>query len=82
MAQLDAWQRQGRRVLVSCALGYSRSALVAAAWLARRQGLRDAGAALALLREHRPAVVLGREHAEALQRCLDRPAMPEPDDGR
>jgi hypothetical protein len=27
-------------------------------------------------------VVLGREHAEALQRCLDRPAMPEPDDGR
>ncbi|MGX6564656.1 phosphatase PAP2/dual specificity phosphatase family protein [Cupriavidus necator] len=82
VAQLDAWQRQGRRVLVSCALGYSRSALVAAAWLARRQGLRDAGAALALLREHRPAVVLGREHAEALQRCLDRPAMPEPDDGR
>lgn len=82
VAQLDAWHRQGRRVLVSCALGYSRSALVAAAWLARRQGLRDAGAALAALRQHRPAVVLGREHAEALQRCLDRPAMPEPDDGR
>ncbi|SPR96755.1 phosphatase PAP2/dual specificity phosphatase family protein [Cupriavidus taiwanensis] len=82
VTQLDAWQRQGRRVLVSCALGYSRSALVAAAWLARRQGLRDAGAALAALRQHRPAVVLGQEHAEALQRWLDRAAMQEPGDGR
>ncbi|ULX54254.1 serine/threonine protein phosphatase [Cupriavidus taiwanensis] len=82
VAQLDAWQRQGRRVLVSCALGYSRSALVAAAWLARRQGLRDAGAALAALRQHRPAVVLGPEHAEALRRCLDRAATQEPGDGR
>ncbi|SOY47324.1 putative protein phosphatase (S/T or Tyr) [Cupriavidus taiwanensis] len=82
VAQLDAWQRQGRRVLVSCALGYSRSALVAAAWLARRQALRDAGAALAALRQHRPAVVLGQEHAEALQRWLDRAAMQEKSDGR
>ncbi|SOY44793.1 phosphatase PAP2/dual specificity phosphatase family protein [Cupriavidus taiwanensis] len=82
VAQLDAWQRQGRRVLVSCALGYSRSALVAAAWLARRQRVRDAGAALAALRQHRPAVVLGREHADALQRFLDRDATREIDDGR
>ncbi|WP_454710843.1 phosphatase PAP2/dual specificity phosphatase family protein [Cupriavidus nantongensis] len=82
VAQLDAWQRQGRRVLVSCALGYSRSALVAAAWLARRQGVRDAGTALAALRQHRPAVVLGREHADALQRFLDRGATQEPGDGR
>lgn len=82
VAQLDAWQRQGRRVLVSCALGYSRSALVAAAWLARRQRVRDAGTALAALRQHRPAVVLGREHADALQRFLDRDATRETDDGR
>ncbi|CAM3199078.1 phosphatase PAP2/dual specificity phosphatase family protein [Cupriavidus taiwanensis] len=82
VAQLDAWQRQGRRVLVSCALGYSRSALVAAAWLARRQRVRDAGTALAALRQHRPAVVLGREHAGALQRFLDRDATRETDDGR
>ncbi|NOV26837.1 phosphatase PAP2 family protein [Cupriavidus necator] len=82
VTQLDTWQRQGRRVLVSCALGYSRSALVAAAWLARQQGLRDAGAALAVLRRHRPAVVLGREHADALQRWLDRAATQEPGDGR
>lgn len=81
VTQLDAWQQQGRRVLVSCALGYSRSALVAAAWLARRQGLRDAGAALAALRQHRPAVVLGSDHAEALQRCLDRATTQEPGDG-
>lgn len=82
VAQLDAWQRQGRSVLVSCALGYSRSALVAAAWLARRQRVRDAGTALAALRQHRPAVVLGREHADALQRFLDRDATRETDDGR
>lgn len=82
VAQLDVWQQQGRRVLVSCALGYSRSALVAAAWLARRQGVRDAGTALAALRQHRPAVVLGREHADALQRFLDRGATQEPGDGR
>ncbi|AGW90690.1 MULTISPECIES: phosphatase PAP2/dual specificity phosphatase family protein [Cupriavidus] len=82
VAQLEAWQAQGRRVLVSCALGYSRSALVAAAWLARRQGLRDADAALAALRAHRPAVVLGREHAEALQRWLDHPPVPEAGDAR
>lgn len=82
VTQLDRWQRQGRRVLVSCALGYSRSALVAAAWLAWRQGQRDAGAALAALRQHRPAVVLGQEHAEALQRWLDHAAMQEPGDGR
>ncbi|WP_455282148.1 phosphatase PAP2/dual specificity phosphatase family protein [Cupriavidus necator] len=82
VAQLEAWRAQGRRVLVSCALGYSRSALVAAAWLARRQGLGDADAALAALRVHRPAVVLGREHAEALQRWLDHTPLPEPGHAR
>ncbi|BDB24468.1 phosphatase PAP2/dual specificity phosphatase family protein [Cupriavidus sp. P-10] len=82
VAQLDAWHVQGRRILVSCALGYSRSALVAAAWMARRQGLRAAPAALAALRAHRPAVVLGREHAAALQAWLDQYPAPEAADGR
>lgn len=78
--QLEAWHAQGRRVLISCALGYSRSALVAAAWLARRRQLRDAGAALAALRELRPMVVLGPAHAEALQRWLDDDATRRHDD--
>ncbi|MBP0618700.1 phosphatase PAP2/dual specificity phosphatase family protein [Cupriavidus consociatus] len=82
VAQLDAWHAQGRRILVSCALGYSRSALVAAAWMARRQGVRDAAAALAALRAHRPAVVLGREHAAALQAWLDQYPTAEAADGR
>ncbi|WP_434033931.1 phosphatase PAP2/dual specificity phosphatase family protein [Cupriavidus sp. a3] len=82
VAQLDAWHAQARRILVSCALGYSRSALVAAAWMARRQGLRAAPAALAALRAYRPAVVLGREHAEALQAWLDQYPTLEAADGR
>lgn len=74
VAQLDAWHAAGRHVLVSCALGYSRSAMVVTAWLARRQGSPDAvaavDAALAHLRTHRPAVVLGDAHADALRRWL------------
>ncbi len=81
VAQLDAWQAAGRRVLVSCALGYSRSAMVVAAWLARRQGGADAAAAveaaLAHLRTHRPAVVLGDAHADALRRWVAQGRIPE-----
>ncbi|WP_354682327.1 phosphatase PAP2/dual specificity phosphatase family protein [Cupriavidus necator] len=78
VSQLDQWHAEGRRVLVSCALGYSRSALVGAAWLARQRGLSDAEAALAALREHRPAVVLSPEHARTLQGWLDSLPTMEP----
>lgn len=81
VAQLDAWHAAGRHVLVSCALGYSRSAMVVAAWLARRQGDTDAAAAveaaLAHLRTSRPAVVLGDAHADALRRWLVQTHAPE-----
>ncbi|WP_454726108.1 MULTISPECIES: phosphatase PAP2/dual specificity phosphatase family protein [Cupriavidus] len=68
VAILDAWHSQGRKVLVCCALGYSRSALVAAAWLATRA----AGEPLALLRERRPQVVLGPDSVAALAEFIGR----------
>ena len=72
VAVLDTWHRDGRKVLVCCALGYSRSALVAAAWLAGRAGAHDAGQALALLRKGRPAVVLGPDSVDALSQFVGR----------
>ncbi|WP_420995330.1 phosphatase PAP2/dual specificity phosphatase family protein [Cupriavidus sp. 30B13] len=65
---LDAWHGQGRKVLVCCALGYSRSALVAAAWLA----VRAPGEPLALLRKGRPQVVLGADSVAALADFIGR----------
>lgn len=72
VAVLEAWHRDGRNVLVCCALGYSRSALVAAAWLAGHAGAHDAGQALALLRKGRPAVVLGPDSVAALSHFIRR----------
>ncbi|WP_454733176.1 MULTISPECIES: phosphatase PAP2/dual specificity phosphatase family protein [Cupriavidus] len=68
VAILEAWHGQGRKVLVCCALGYSRSALVAAAWLAARA----TGEPLALLRERRPQVVLGADSVAALAAFIGR----------
>jgi protein-tyrosine phosphatase/membrane-associated phospholipid phosphatase len=67
---LSDFQRAGYPVLVCCALGYSRSALVAAAWLARHEGLRDAQQAVARLRACRPQVTLGADSMAALESCI------------
>lgn len=53
-------------LLVCCALGYSRSACAVAAWLLLSARVDSVDAALALLREKRPQVVLGPEHRAAL----------------
>jgi protein-tyrosine phosphatase len=66
VAIVEEWHRAGRTVLVCCALGYSRSALVAAAWLSGHLGLSDPSEALAHLRRSRPAVVLGPQSVGAL----------------
>jgi len=67
--QLSAWHDEGRTVLVCCALGYSRSALVAACWLALRDNQHDTRAALARLYAARP-VVLGPASVAALERFV------------
>ncbi len=63
---IHAMRTEGRQVLVCCALGYSRSALVAAAWLSEHLGLRDPDEVLTRLRRARPSVVLGPESVAAL----------------
>lgn len=68
---IERWRLEGRTVLVSCALGYSRSALVAAAWLGAHAQLRDPQQLLARLRRSRPTVVLGPQSVAALTRFLD-----------
>jgi protein-tyrosine phosphatase len=64
---LSDFQRAGYPVLVCCALGYSRSALVAAAGLAWHEGLRDAQQAVARLHTCRPQVTLGADSMAALE---------------
>ncbi|WCM21678.1 phosphatase PAP2/dual specificity phosphatase family protein [Paraburkholderia bryophila] len=71
VAAIERLREQGHTVLVCCALGYSRSALTVAAWLAVRLQLDDAQVALALLREARPQVVLREPGVALLQRYID-----------
>ncbi len=55
-------------VLVCCALGYSRSASAVAAWLLATGRASSVDAALAILQQARPRVVLGPQHRQALAR--------------
>jgi protein-tyrosine phosphatase len=51
-----------RPTWVCCALGYSRSAAAAAAWLVAKGRASSVEAAIALIQEHRPKVVLTEAH--------------------
>jgi protein-tyrosine phosphatase len=62
-------------LLVTCALGYGRSAAAIAAWLVQSGRATDTAAALATLRAARPRVTLD---TAALTRALDRPLTPVP----
>ncbi|HRH73459.1 MAG TPA: phosphatase PAP2/dual specificity phosphatase family protein [Zoogloea sp.] len=65
--------RQHGPVLVCCALGYSRSASAVAAWLLATGRASSVDAALAILQQARPRVVLGPRIREGLGRGI-RPA--------
>ena len=63
---IERERHAGKRVLVHCALGFSRSAAAVAAWLlhsGRAQGVDDA---LARVRRVRPSIVLTCDHTQAL----------------
>lgn len=70
VAQIEAWHREGRTVLVTCALGYSRSALVVACWIAAHRQC-PAARALDTLRAARPHVVLGPASVTALEAFVE-----------
>lgn len=55
-------------VLIHCALGYSRSAIVLAAWLLQQKVVPDVDAAVKLIGKARPQTVLSNEHIQALRR--------------
>lgn len=55
-------------VFIHCALGLSRSALVAAAWLLQRDPQLTVEHAVAKVRQARPQVVFSADHLELLKR--------------
>lgn len=63
--RIEALRRHGP-LLVCCALGYSRSACAVAAWLMLSGRVASVDAALSLLRDKRPQVVIGPAHRAAL----------------
>jgi hypothetical protein len=71
VSAIETMRANGHKVLVCCALGYSRSALSVAAWLALHLKLSDAHAAVALVRAARPQVVLSAQSVALLQRHID-----------
>jgi protein-tyrosine phosphatase len=66
---IDKAVRQGDPVIVSCALGFSRSVAALACWLARSGRMQDTDAALAHLRQAHPQMVLGNEWQLALRKA-------------
>jgi protein-tyrosine phosphatase len=66
-AQTIEHLRQHGPVLVCCALGYSRSATVVAAWLLHSGRADSVEAAIARIRRARPGVVLHPVHRQALE---------------
>jgi protein-tyrosine phosphatase len=65
-------------VLVCCALGYSRSALAVAAWLLASGKVDTPEAVEALIRQARPAIVLGTAQRVALEAWWTQQARPVP----
>ncbi|MBL4277297.1 phosphatase PAP2/dual specificity phosphatase family protein [Vibrio fluvialis] len=68
VSELEHLRTTQGSVLLHCALGLSRSALVAAAWLIQREPDLTVAQAIARVRAARPAVVFTAEHIELLKK--------------
>lgn len=64
---LDSLHAQHRPVLVHCALGYARSALVVAAWLLRRGLAATPAQAVDMARRARPQIVMSPAFEQVLE---------------
>ena len=69
-AELIEQLRQQGPLLVCCALGYSRSATLVAAWLLHSGRAGSVEQAIAMIRAARPRIVLGDAQRKALQGLL------------
>ncbi len=69
-AELIEQLRQQGPLLVCCALGYSRSATLVAAWLLQSGRADSVEQAIAMIRAARPRIVLGEAQRKALQGLL------------
>ncbi len=69
-AELIEQLRQQGPLLVCCALGYSRSATLVAAWLLHSDRADSVEQAIAMIRAARPRIVLGDAQRKALQGLL------------
>lgn len=67
VACVDRFQQQYGQVLVHCALGMSRSVLVAAGWLLFRHPPMSVAEAVSIVEQRRNAVLLTPQHRELLQ---------------
>ncbi|WP_252272350.1 phosphatase PAP2/dual specificity phosphatase family protein [Pseudomonas subflava] len=76
-AELIEELRQQGPLLVCCALGYSRSATLVAAWLLHSGRASSVEQAIELVRAARPQIVLGEPQRRALHSLLQPIASPE-----
>ncbi|MEB4673314.1 phosphatase PAP2/dual specificity phosphatase family protein [Enterobacteriaceae bacterium G50] len=68
VTELERLRAEHGGVLVHCALGLSRSALVTAAWLIYRNSRLTPSDAVAMIQQARPEVVFTPDHRDLLQR--------------
>jgi protein-tyrosine phosphatase len=71
-ASIERAVSAGQPVVVSCALGLSRSTAALACWLARSGRAHDADAAVLWLRRVQPRLVLGDDWQRALREAVGR----------
>lgn len=76
VADLEKLHQQHATVLVHCALGLSRSALVIGAWLLTYHHASSPAHAISLIRRCRPAIVITTSHLECLEQW--NPTQPPP----